>query len=209
MTLRSLYTTTALVGALTGVLPVTVASSAPARDSAQTPGPAPAASTRTGVPAGALAVGPDGTGLHWLMRPGQHVLVVDVVDRTGWSWPVRGAGRDWTTPHVRYSYVPSCRAGMPCVVVREGAYGPTDWSGLTTATPGQMQTFAGPVRIQLNDTYPMGAAEHRAVTCHELGHALGLDHDRRASSCLQSIPHALHPDAADRGRLEARYRIGG
>jgi len=135
--------------------------------------------------------------------------VVDVVDRTGWSWPVRAASGDWRTPHVHYSYVQSCRAGVPCVVVREGAYGPTNSSGLTTATAGQMQTFTGSVQIQLNDSYRMGAAERRAVSCHELGHALGLDHDSRASSCLQSIPHALHPDAADLDSLETRYRTGG
>jgi hypothetical protein len=71
-----------------------------------------------------------------------------------------------------------------------------------------MQTFTGPVQIQLNDTYRMSAAEHRAVTCHELGHALGLDDDPQAGSCLQSIPHALHPDATDLDSLDGRYRTG-
>jgi len=97
---------------------------------------------------------------------------------------------------------------VPCVEVHEGAYGPSGWSGLTTATSGQMQTFTGSVQIQLNDSYRMSAAERRAVTCHELGHALGLDHDPRTDSCLQSIPHALHPDATDLEGLEARYRTG-
>ena len=244
---RRLYTTAALVGALTAVLPLTTASSAPAREAAPTPSSATAGSSPTGFTApagsgfgskaagatstvasfvhwaagarvssshstsfaGVVASGPDGTGLHWLMRPGQHTLVVDVVDSTGWSWPVRAASGDWTTPHVRYSYAPSCRAGVPCVEVHEGAYGPTGWSGLTTATSGQMQTFTGSVQIQLNDSYRMSAAERRAVTCHELGHALGLDHDPRTDSCLQSIPHALHPDATDLEGLEARYRTGG
>ncbi len=71
-----------------------------------------------------------------------------------------------------------------------------------------MQTFTGPVQIQLSDSYLMSPAEHRAVTCHELGHALGLDHDTRTSSCLQSVAHALHPDATDLDSLDGRYRTG-
>ncbi len=199
---RALIATTALVGALTATMPVRAATSAPSAAPAAGRSVLPARA----VPVRTAAVG--GTGLHWLMRPGQRELVVDVVDRTGWAWPVRAASREWATPHVRYRYGPSCRARMPCVVVREGWYGLTDWSGVTHATPGQMQTFAGTVQVQLNDSYRMSAGEHRAVACHELGHALGLDHDSRTSSCVQSQPHATAPDSLDRARLEAMYRLG-
>ncbi len=203
---RTLFATTALVGALSAALPLSAAHAAPAPTRAATPAPSAAPALRA---APVRAVAPGGTGLHWLMRSGQHTLVVDVVDRTGWDWPVRAASRDWTTAHVRYRYVRSCGAGVPCVVVREGSYGPTDWSGSTDAFGGQMQTFAGTVQIRLNDTYRMSATEHRAVACHELGHALGLDHEGRASSCLESVPQAVHSDGVDRTRLEALYGHGG
>jgi len=181
---RALIATAALVGALTATMPAAAATSAPSAAPAAGRSVLPARA----VPLRTAAVG--GTGLHWLMRPGQRELVVDVVDRTGWAWPVRAASREWATPHVRFRY------------------GLTDWSGVTHATPGQMQTFTGTVQVQLNDSYRMSAGEHRAVACHELGHALGLDHDSRTSSCLQSQPHATAPDGLDRARLETVYRLG-
>ena len=200
---RALFVSLALGGALFAALPAVTASAAPSFS------PRAAAPVGVHVAPARTAATADGTELSWLLLPSQRTLVVDVVDKTGDAWPVQAASSGWATAHVRYAYVSSCRAGVPCVVVREGSYGRTGWNGLTTAVAGQMFTFTSPVQIQLNDSYGLSASEHRAVTCHELGHALGLDHDNRASSCLQPVAQAARPDSLDRARLEQLYTPTG
>ena len=208
---RALFVSLALGGALCAALPAVTASAAPSfSPRAAAPVGVHVAPSRTAAAAeGTGAAAAEGTGLSWLMLPSQRTLVVDVVDKTGDAWPVQAASSGWATAHVRYAYVSSCRAGVPCVVVREGSYGRTGWNGMTTAVAGQMFTFTSPVQIQLNDSYGLSASEHRAVTCHELGHALGLDHDNRASSCLQPVAQAAGPDSLDRAQLEQLYAPTG
>jgi hypothetical protein len=57
----------------------------------------------------------------------------------------------------------------------------------------------------LMDASPHPFDQLVAIACHELGHALGLDHDSRASSCLTPTIGSTTPDDQDRHDLRVRY----
>lgn len=44
-----------------------------------------------------------------------------------------------------------------------------------------------------------------AIACHELGHALGMDHRAERSSCLTATIHSSDPDAHDRAELRRTH----
>jgi predicted Zn-dependent protease len=92
--------------------------------------------------------------------------------------------------------------------VYEGYFGATGWNGETLASPGLMNTFASPVTVELNDSYAGSYSQHLGTACHELGHALGLDHAPRQSSCMAASAGASTPDATDLNDLELLYRGG-
>ncbi|MEU8221821.1 matrixin family metalloprotease [Kribbella sp. NPDC048915] len=74
--------------------------------------------------------------------------------------------------------------------------------GLTSWKPGTQ----GPVTVKLNDHYKLTANQRRTVACHELGHALSLDHATSTSSCMYSGKYiSLHPSKHDYGLLPRIY----
>jgi hypothetical protein len=146
-------------------------------------------------------------GMSWPAAAAGSRRSVEFVDHTGWSWPVHAAARNWSGgSDVGYVPVSQCTPGAPCVQVHEGYYGATGWNGETLASPGLMNTFASPVTVQLNDSYAGTYSQHLGTACHELGHALGLDHASRQSSCMAASGGASTPDGSDLGDLELLYR---
>lgn len=139
-------------------------------------------------------------------RWGPGPLVVDVVDRTGPAWPVHAASRAWSAGPVRYAYVPRCAPGAPCVVVEEHAAGPTGAFGVTRLWRGPGGAFQTPAVISMNDSYPATPTQRAHAACQELGHALGVGHSDRASSCMQEIGPGTGPDRGDLATVAALYR---
>jgi hypothetical protein len=132
------------------------------------------------------------------------------LDHTSSAWPVTSAVNDWyqavgIDAYYRW-YTAGCPGGTHCVNVYNGGYGATGWYGLTTWSPGTQ----GPVTVQLNDSYPLTANEHRTIACHELGHALSLAHNVSTSSCLYSGTYiSLHPNGDDYNILPRIYPLSG
>ncbi|MFC0625395.1 hypothetical protein [Kribbella deserti] len=132
------------------------------------------------------------------------------LDHTSSAWPVSASVTEWNKAvgidsFYRY-YTLGCPSGVHCVDVYNGAYGTTGWYGLTTWTPGTQ----GPVTVKLNDSYTLTAAEHRTIACHELGHALSLNHNTATSSCLFSGTYvSLVPNADDYKILPLIYPLAG
>ena len=133
-----------------------------------------------------------------------------VIDHTGAAWPVYAAQNAWENGS-NGSYIANYTtnaASCPsdCVPVTEGNFGNSGiWQGkcgLTTYTYNSTTHHFGTITVQLNDSCNLTAAQHRTATCHELGHALGLNHNRSTDSCLYAtIDNTLTPDADDFGEL--------
>lgn len=90
-----------------------------------------------------------------------------------------------------------------------GSYGSNGWLGLTQIwTSGCTITRA---EAKVNRTYldrsPYNtAAWRKKVTCHEVGHSTGLNHNQVNTSCLLTGgPSQDHPNAHDADQLDSMY----
>jgi Metallo-peptidase family M12B Reprolysin-like len=115
-------------------------------------------------------------------------------DYTGSAWPVHAATSTWNASTAIDSrwipYTTACPTNVHCVHVLEGDYGTGSGSycGATYLPWDANGNFIdGSVNVFFNnENFRAGVchASHRSTVCHELGHALGLDHDVSTASCL-------------------------
>jgi hypothetical protein len=108
------------------------------------------------------------------------------LDHTRSSWQVRASVRKWnesTAVVAAYRwYTSGCPVANRCVHVYGGNYGRTGWAARTNLRFYGSSIVAA--TILLNDYYASGSTDRRATSCHEAGHALGLDHNAYRTSCL-------------------------
>jgi Matrixin len=139
---------------------------------------------------------------HWARNGYAHPQVY-FIDNTSSAWPVAAAVPPWNQAHgvdslYRFATCPAA-AGIHCVTTTNGNFGDTGWDGQTNMQIDANHNFVDGMSIQFNDYYQETASEHRTVTCHELGHALGLDHNSSTNSCMFAggAPSATTPAADD------------
>jgi hypothetical protein len=134
------------------------------------------------------------------------------VDHTGWQWPTDAAVYTWNQSYGIDSYYAwnGCPGygGTHCVHVWSGYYGTgAGWSGNTTWYTNSDNSFAdGQTVVYLNDSYSYTSTETRMTVCHELGHALGLDHAVGPGSCLYAWSSA-YPHSNDFSLLADIYSV--
>jgi hypothetical protein len=115
-------------------------------------------------------------------------------DYTGTQWPVSAAATEWNRSTVidvgRINRDASCPSDTHCVSVTEWNR-PDDsehhYCGKTYITLVNGSQFSDNTWIELNNTgFNNGwcNAGRRGTACHELGHALGVDHNGSTTSCM-------------------------
>lgn len=126
-------------------------------------------------------------GYHWART--SNPFTVKLGDNVGAAWDssLAGASSDWTKSSVLDTTVVAgstsprtCKATSGMVQVCNAAYGNTGWLGIASiSVTGGTHITQGTVK--LNDTY-FNTAQYNTpawralVTCQEVGHTFGLDH---------------------------------
>jgi hypothetical protein len=132
------------------------------------------------------------------------------LDHTPAAYPVTDAVGDWyqspgIDAYYRW-YTQGCPGGGRHCVDVYAVNSPLDWYGQTTWAANAPQ---GPVKVELNSRLLGDATQRRKTTCHELGHALGLDHNSSTNSCLRSGTvgpgWSVHPSGDDFQVLNQLY----
>lgn len=121
-------------------------------------------------------------------------------------WPVKAAAERWSAGNpVDFRYTTTgCPKNSQCVVVKQSELAAPTVGVTSIATVG---TDIKAVTIVLDTTFGRinSAAKRRNVTCHELGHSLGLKH-RTSGSCMVSyVTTTQYPDATDIKNLNTMY----
>ena len=166
---------------------------------------------------------------HWSRA--QDSFTVTLVDKTSkeWNSPVKGAARDWSLSDVLDIKIieekvsknnknkNNCNPIEGKVVICNEEFGDTNWLGLAEVwLNGDHITKA---TIKLNDSYfnqeRFDTKEWRNyITCHEIGHVLGLDHvdndynNNSLDTCLDLVTNpevSQHPNQGDYDSLELIY----
>jgi len=165
---------------------------------------------------------------HWART--QDPFTVTLVDKTSRQWgsPVKRAANDWSQSEVLDVEITKdktkknkgsieCEPVEEKVVICNGEFGETNWLGLAEVwLDGDRITKA---TIKLNDTYfkqdRFNTRQWRNyVTCHEVGHILGLDHvdedynNKALGTCLDLVTEpedSQHPNQEDYDSLKLIY----
>ena len=153
---------------------------------------------------------------HWQREENPFTLEVgDNVD-TDWNQALDRAANEWSRSRVlNLNVVPggtspqACRPDSGRVEVCSANYGETGWLGITGFFFRDRHIKAAVVG--LNDYYfdtpafGLDDPKHRlSVTCHELGHSIGLAH-RSGNSCMVVKDFPTDPDDHDYRQLEEIY----
>lgn len=122
-------------------------------------------------------------------------------------WPVKAAAERWDNDNpadFRYT-TKACPAGSQCVVVQQAEL-PSPVVG--SAATGRSGADIVSATVVLDTTFGRtnGATRRRNVVCHELGHALGLQHQPGKGSCMTSqVTDNRYPSAGDIKNLVIMY----
>lgn len=144
----------------------------------------------------AAQVAPDA---HWGNR------TIYVVNQAGPGWPVAGPIWEWNRTHVlNIVRVPAC-TGTGCLTIYRGGCASSRYDGQTF--PLAIHGYLVTANIHLCPrALGYSYAKRREIVLHELGHALGLQHDTRSTSIMWPWTHVQYaPSSYDYALIARLY----
>src|SRR5688500_10416230 len=144
-------------------------------------------------------------GYEWRGRAPIQVGVRSYLTTPGLASAAVAAAASWSQSSVLDVVVGGGKRGIE---IYEGDYGPDQHAAWTQVT--KRNGYASSVTIFIN-IYKLGTASpsmQQFALCHEIGHALGLDHQWGATvpSCLSPEMSGTTPNATDFWQLELIYQ---
>jgi hypothetical protein len=159
---------------------------------------------------------------HWARQANPFTVNLgDNLSTTAWDAALGAASSDWTQSNVLDAPVAAglttgrkCRPTSGRVEVCNASYGRNGWLGLASIWASGSHITQGTVK--LNDTYFNTStyntpAWRQSVTCQEVGHTFGLDHQSEdpnvnMNTCMDyyKVPN-LHPNQHDYDQLALIY----
>jgi len=142
---------------------------------------------------------------HWSQRT---LVVSDRTGDPGWELATRRGVDVWNAAGAAV-HLTSSQGGIGCEpegttipvcrdVLRRG------WQAATALYTGPDGHLGG-ARIRVDAGRRFSQAQRDGILCHEIGHALGLDHSDVDSSCLTQGSRSTTPSVADVENLRMTY----
>lgn len=126
-------------------------------------------------------------------------------------WPVHASVDKWNQSlNVDSYYRSSCPSSTVahCVTVAEYYSYSDGYYGYAYFNFNDATAHFNYASVSLNNYYSQNATRDRYTTCQELGHALGLAHNRTATdTCMNDGPAlwAIYPNSHDYSQLASNY----
>ena len=150
------------------------------------------------------------TGEHW--PDGTVVKVLDSTTGDGYGTKLRASVDDWNrAAGVQMHVVERSGTGSDCpypdlddrIRVCDGHYAPETWAGYAQSYQSGDHYLRGRIRFNLDNGYSDSYVRH--LTCHELGHLLGLGHVDGGSSCMVPGENTWYPTDHDIAAVERNH----
>jgi hypothetical protein len=163
-------------------------------------------------------------GYHWARTANPFTILIGDDLTSTWHSYLSVASSDWSASSVLHTSIytasgsrSSCSATTGRVKVCNASYGSTGWLGIASISINGLHITSGTVK--LNDTYFNTAtynttAWRQLVTCQEVGHTFGLDHqdtnfnNPNLNTCMDytNLPASnQHPNQHDYDELVTIY----
>ena len=160
-------------------------------------------------------------GYHWARPANPFVLRLGNNVNSVWAPFLNVASQDWNKSTVLDTLVvpggvspKRCPITSGMIQVCNERYGRTGWLGIAGISANNGHITGA--YVKLNDSYSMTTAEKQMVTCQEIGHAFGLDHQDEGfnnppmGTCMDYTATAtagsnMHPNQHDYDMLQQIY----
>ena len=143
---------------------------------------------------------------HWQWawkRPNAYVTFNDNAVNAEFQYAVRHINAYYWSPYTDLHLARVTSYGEIRYV--DGYWGDTGWAGQAVCKDWN-GSRCGWVQVRFNKSYgPYSTWQKRHLACHETGHAVGLGHSGRTTSCMHTGWHTATPDGHDYEAINNHY----